>query len=457
MDVTRAGQIHNLTHQAAQVTKLVMETLLPQAAGSQISKQAKGILLDQVKQLVYAAQPADVSLLDLLYSVSLEQAVMVKALCIDILQHHLLQSDDCFTILEAALQAGIPSLSDRALHVACANFKHVLVYNSSSWATLSKDTVLLILCSNNLQVAHEQEVLDALALWVKACPDERCSLFADMFVQAVRLHEMAYAELQLVDGHPLVSEYSKAYMQVAHVLLAWHIQKPKTHYRDQPRASMAWQTQSAHQQTTNSAADEVQSPTELQIAADGNRSCTAQQDISAGPSMQILAPQPSQGHSPSTQQCDEQHDLSEPRQQLDHPQQLSHCGRLHQLFEHECDSRQSGEHESEDDVKLSCSPDDQMESGLGLDCSAMSQLPAAVVSSAARTTHDKAAEAMTEIPMTGADLPRMPSLAVRTGHAQEAGNCASRSLLDHEMVNSPSARPAKKKQATPSSMRCLKF
>ncbi len=32
-----------------------------------------------------------------------------------------------------------------------------------------------------MQVAHEQEVLDALALWVKACPDERCSLFADMF------------------------------------------------------------------------------------------------------------------------------------------------------------------------------------------------------------------------------------------------------------------------------------
>ncbi len=78
---------------------------------------------------------------------------MVKALYTDILEHHLLNSDDCFTILEAALQAGVPSLSDRALHVACANFKHVLVYNNSSWATLSKDTVLLILGSNNLQVS----------------------------------------------------------------------------------------------------------------------------------------------------------------------------------------------------------------------------------------------------------------------------------------------------------------
>ena len=78
---------------------------------------------------------------------------MVRALCTDILEHHLLKSDGCFTILEAALQAGIPSLSDRALHVACANFTHVLVYNNSSWATLSKDTVLLILCSDNLQVS----------------------------------------------------------------------------------------------------------------------------------------------------------------------------------------------------------------------------------------------------------------------------------------------------------------
>ncbi len=32
-----------------------------------------------------------------------------------------------------------------------------------------------------MQIASEQEVLHALAVWVKACPDERCSLFADMF------------------------------------------------------------------------------------------------------------------------------------------------------------------------------------------------------------------------------------------------------------------------------------
>ncbi len=52
---------------------LLLQTLLPRAPGSQDGKQAKGVLLDQVKQAVYAAQPADVSLLDLLYSVSLEQ------------------------------------------------------------------------------------------------------------------------------------------------------------------------------------------------------------------------------------------------------------------------------------------------------------------------------------------------------------------------------------------------
>ncbi len=53
--------------------KLLLQTLLPQAPGSQDSKQAKCNLLDQVKQAVYAAQPTDASLLDLLYSVSFEQ------------------------------------------------------------------------------------------------------------------------------------------------------------------------------------------------------------------------------------------------------------------------------------------------------------------------------------------------------------------------------------------------
>ncbi len=255
-----------------------------------------------------------------------------------------------------------------------------------------------------------------------------------------------------------VSEYPKALMQVAHALLAWHMQKPKTHHRDQPRARMAWQTQSAHQQTTNSAVDKVQSPTELQIAADGNQSCMAQGDISAGPSMQFLAPQPSQGHSPRTQRLDEQHDRSEPVQQQDYPQQLSHQSGLHQLSQHECDRRQSQEHESEDYIELSCSLDDEIESWrLDLDCSAMSRLRSAWVNSAACKTHDKAPEAMTEILMASADLPRMPSLTVRTGHAQQAGNYASRSLLDQEMAVSPSAQPAKKKQAKPSSTRCLKF
>ncbi len=251
-----------------------------------------------------------------------------------------------------------------------------------------------------------------------------------------------------------VSEYSKAYIQVAHALLAWHMQKPKTHHRDQPRARSSWQTQSAHQQTINSAADGVQSPTELQIAADGNESCMAQQDVSAGPSMQFLAPQLSQGHGLSTQQLGgEQHDQSE----QERPQQLSHQSGSHQLSQPECDTRQSQEHGSEGDVELSSSLDDQMESWLDLDSSAMSQLRSALVNSATCTTHDKAPEAMTEILMASADLPRMPPLTVRTGHAQEAGNYASRSLLDQEMVVSPSAQPAKNKQAMPSSMRCLKF
>ena len=254
-----------------------------------------------------------------------------------------------------------------------------------------------------------------------------------------------------------VSEYPKAYMQVAHALLAWHIQKPKTHHKDQPRARMAWQTQSAHQQTTNSAADRVQRPTESQIAADGNASYMAQGDVSAGPSMQFLAPQASQGHSPSTQRLDEQHDESEPVQQQGYPQQLSHQSGLHQLFHSGCDRRQSQEHESEHDVDLSCSLDSQIVCGLDLVCSAMSELRPAVVNNAACTARDKAPEAMTEVLMTAADLPRIPSPTVRTGHAQEAGNYASRSLLDQKLIASPSAQPAKKKQAMPSSMRCLKF
>ena len=79
------------------------------------------------------------------------QAIMVKEICTAILRHTL-KLNNCFETLETGLQAGIPSLIDTALGMACINYSQALLQDHSGWAALSQKGVLLVLCSNKLQV-----------------------------------------------------------------------------------------------------------------------------------------------------------------------------------------------------------------------------------------------------------------------------------------------------------------
>ena len=78
--------------------------------------------------------------------------MMVRNICIDILQHTLLTLSTCFIVLEAAVQAGIPSLLGSALDLACSSFNHVLAQDHKGWAAMSREGVLLVLGSDKLQV-----------------------------------------------------------------------------------------------------------------------------------------------------------------------------------------------------------------------------------------------------------------------------------------------------------------
>lgn len=68
------------------------------------------------------------------------------------LSQSLIASEACFAILEAAVQAGMPLLVEKALDVVCSKFSHAVTAGSTGWAGLSQEPVMLVLCSNKLQV-----------------------------------------------------------------------------------------------------------------------------------------------------------------------------------------------------------------------------------------------------------------------------------------------------------------
>ena len=80
------------------------------------------------------------------------QTKHAKAWCIAFLTDSLQTSSAHFTILSAALQAGVPSLLRAALAEACRNFSQGLAADLLGWSSLSQDAVLLVLCSPKLQV-----------------------------------------------------------------------------------------------------------------------------------------------------------------------------------------------------------------------------------------------------------------------------------------------------------------
>ena len=98
------------------------------------------------------------------------QAVMVKHLCLQILQQHLCVSN-CFSILQTAMQTGISCLLRSSLDLACSSFSAALAENYSGWAALSKEGVLLVLQNSGLQVTHASE---AFCLHLKWLDQQHC-------------------------------------------------------------------------------------------------------------------------------------------------------------------------------------------------------------------------------------------------------------------------------------------
>ena len=94
------------------------------------------------------------------------QAVMVRETLIYILQHHLLTISNCCYVLETARQASVGSLTQRALQLLCGNFMQVLQCDGNTLADLSKETLLLVLCSDSLQV---RTLMLARTLTLRSC------------------------------------------------------------------------------------------------------------------------------------------------------------------------------------------------------------------------------------------------------------------------------------------------
>lgn len=77
------------------------------------------------------------------------------------LSQSLTTPDPCFVILNAAVQAGVPCLVEQALEKVCSDFSHAVIAGSTAWADLSQEAVMLLLCSNNLQVCCFLTLQDA--------------------------------------------------------------------------------------------------------------------------------------------------------------------------------------------------------------------------------------------------------------------------------------------------------
>lgn len=85
-------------------------------------------------------------------SLVLLQAVTVREALAYILQHHLLSVSNSCSMLEAACEASIPSLAAIALRLIQGNFMQVLQCHGGTFGGLSRGTLMLVLCSDNLQV-----------------------------------------------------------------------------------------------------------------------------------------------------------------------------------------------------------------------------------------------------------------------------------------------------------------
>lgn len=267
-------------------------------------------------------------------------------------------------------------------------------------------------------------------------------------------------------------------MQVAHALLAWHIQKPGPHsQRTLIRAGRTasnlqpaeeQQLQPAEEQQANPLPESTHRMTGMQTedcrqkacrqkAADCNAHRMAQQHESVVPLHHSSAAQQYHGHNGSAQHLTHPNDLLESSALQDGLAQTSHRSKSDQMIQHSSPSQHS--QASDNEVELSCSLDEEMLSELDLQSSAISQLCPAVDSDAASSTDNLPVQCQGDGHMGSADMRHLssPALSVKLGKGHKACQQVEMLALEQEMAVSPFAHHGRQKQAKTGSMRCLKF
>ena len=77
---------------------------------------------------------------------------MVRDALVYILQQHLLSLSNCCLLLETAQACSVEALGNSASQLLCSNFMQVLQCHGSSFGDLSRETLMLVLGSNNIKV-----------------------------------------------------------------------------------------------------------------------------------------------------------------------------------------------------------------------------------------------------------------------------------------------------------------
>ena len=257
-----------------------------------------------------------------------------------------------------------------------------------------------------------------------------------------------------------VAKHQKAYMHVAHALLAWHMQKPGV-------LSLNWPIRSRRAKpfTLLQTADASCTAGRQKHADDAMPESSSSQHASAmsmsQPNLQTAA---EQTHSAKpdelTKPCVQQHDTVGTDQHLQ-------C----------CSSKQqndvSQDHQADGDVSLSCSMDEEMLPELDADVSSRLQpCPSQLLN-----TEGEAQSCVSNGTLHGAQFMQGRNqdasqsgisadglhgvqpmhLTVRTSQSDQAVSFDASAELQHEMAVSPSAQQGRRKQARLGSMRSLKF
>ena len=254
-------------------------------------------------------------------------------------------------------------------------------------------------------------------------------------------------------------------MQVAHALLAWHVQKPalqatRQHARTHQTASVV---QPAQQSSTGIAAHSMYHVTEMQLAvlADSRFPHVFYQTMSVPPSLQGDSAQQCGQRSACNQYVGCQGNVLDSMLHQDAQPRPSHQSGSAQLSQPTDCGQLSQRSVSDDEVELSCSLDEQMLPDLDLGSSAISQLCSAVDADVAPSSRCSTEQSQQPADSCERDSRRNPdqpdmavsALTVRIGK----GQCDACTALEREMAVSPTVQHGRRKQARLDSLRSLKF